>query len=54
MSGGVSTTSLTISDLINVADYTFELRSVGRLGLGTPEVSDTAMYRHKTRACPET
>ena len=52
VSGGVSTRSLTISDLINVADYTFELRSVGRLGLGTPEVSDTATYRHKTRGCP--
>ena len=54
VSGGVSTRSLTISDLINVADYTFELRSVGRLGLGTPEVSDTATYRHKTRGCPAT
>ena len=53
VSGGVSARSLTITgSLINDVAYTFELRSVGRLGLGTPEVSDTATYGHKTRGCP--
>ncbi len=55
VSGGGSTRSLTITgSLINVLEYTFEVRSVGRLGFATQEVSDTATYRHKTRGCPET
>ena len=55
VSGRGSARSLTITGtLINGVEYTFELRSVDRLGLGTQEVSDTATYRHKTRGCPET
>ena len=55
VSGRGSARSLTITGtLINVAEYTFELRSVDRLGFATQEVSDTATYRHKTRGCPET
>ena len=52
VSGGGSARGATITGaLINVAEYTFELRSVGRLGFGTQEVSDTATYRHATRDC---
>ena len=55
VSGRGSARSLPITGtLINGVEYTFELRSVDRLGLGTQEVSDTATYRHKTRGCPET
>ena len=52
VSGGGSTRNATITGtLINVAKYTFELRSVGRLGFGTQEVSDTVTYRHATKEC---
>ena len=55
VSGRGSARSLPITGtLINGVEYTFELRSVDRLGLGTQEESDTATYRHKTRGCPET